>query len=101
MRRRSREIMKSIAGTESLSTPLANSKPLLITLSFLKGVYQFIPKSPNLFIFLPTSKDSYQAIETRLSLYIKANEIDNQRGVILDITHETLDIRLNKIHEIT
>jgi len=49
----------------------------------------------------PTSKDPCQAIETRLPLYIKANEIDNRRGVTLDITHETLNIRLNKIREIT
>jgi len=89
-------VVKPIAGTESLSTPPAN------TLSFLKSVYQFIPKGPNLFIFSSTSKNPCQAIETRsLPLYIKANEIDNRRGVTLDTTYETLDIHLNKICENT
>jgi len=39
--------------------------------------------------------------ETQPPLYIRANEIDNRRGVTLDTTHETLNIRLNKICEIT
>jgi len=34
MRRRSQEIIKPIAGAASFSTPLANNKPPLITLSF-------------------------------------------------------------------
>jgi len=49
----------------------------------------------------PTSEGPCQATETQLPLYIKANEIDNQHGVTLDTTDETLDIRLNKIREIT
>jgi len=49
----------------------------------------------------PTSEGLCQAIETQLPLYIKANKIDNRCGVTLDITDETLDIRLNKICEIT
>jgi len=49
----------------------------------------------------PTSEDLCQATEMQQPLYIKANEIDNRCGVTLDTTDETLDIRLNKICEIT
>jgi len=53
MRRRSREIIKSIADAASRCHLQTVNSPL-IELPFLKVAYPFTPKGPNLFIFSRT-----------------------------------------------